>query len=467
MPLMAWIFLLIQLSAFVHGLAISTAADQRPKAAFVSLAHEQDLPAVLSSVSQLEETFNHRYHYHWVFFSTQPLSEEFRRQTSNATGAICIYEVISEHNLVSSKFRRPSSAYDVMPRDAADGGGDDASKVGQSTSFLGQTSRWNSGPFASEKRLRDYDWFWRIEPGAQFTHDITFDVFRFMRDHEIAYGFNEASLDKDELRTHSQSVRNFIDQHPDLLHADADVSWFLGGHGHDASIPPTNRNDGLDSPDDATISWIDLISSMIQGGLGRLGFVNADWRQGSSNHSDDGEDTASPSEAFASQLSNMYKTGLEGISPTFDIGSLSFFRSKSHQDLFNHLDAIGDFYSRPPRDMAVPTMSASMFLPQKSVWNYRRRDARHGHRPSLPEYTQRPEAKGYGFNLGFNLRGKNRMVGPQRRDSFREQERNPDESMAGRFALWDLMARDLSRQDAIPGLQSGHTVIDERNFSMS
>jgi mannosyltransferase len=101
---MAWIFLLIQLSSFVHGLAISSAADQRPRAAFVSLAHETDLPAVLSSISQLEETFNHRYHYHWVFFSTQPLSEEFRRQTSNATGAICIYEVISVSDLASPTY---------------------------------------------------------------------------------------------------------------------------------------------------------------------------------------------------------------------------------------------------------------------------------------------------------------------------------------------------------------------------
>lgn len=285
-----------------------------------------------------------------------------------------------------------------------------------------------------------------------------------MRDHEIVYGFNEALLDKDEMRTHSQPVRSFIDQHPDLLHADADVSWFLGGH--NAPIRPINCSGSLDIPGDAAILWIDLISSMIYGSLGRLGFFNADWRQGN-NHSDDSEDTASPSEAFASQLSNMYKTGLEGISPTFDIGSLSFFRSKSHQDLFNHLDAMGDFYSRPLRDMAVPTMSASMFLPQKSVWNYRKRDARHAHRPSLPEYTQKPRAKGYELNLGFNLRGKNRMVGPQRRDSIREQERNPDESMAERFALWDLMARDLNRQDAIPSLQSGHTVIDERNFSLS
>ncbi|KAL6853200.1 glycosyltransferase family 15 protein [Trichoderma novae-zelandiae] len=437
---LAWVFVLIQLSSFVHGLAISSATDQRPRAAFVSLAHEHDLPAVLSSISQLEETFNHRYRYHWVFFSTQPLSEEFRQQTSNATGAVCLYEVISEDNLASPK---QPFAFNALPLDRQIGG-EGVSEDGQSAPFLGQISRWNSGPFACERRLRDYDWVWRIEPGAQFTHDITFDVFRFMRDHEIAYGFNEALLDRDELRTHSQPVRSFIDKHPDLLHADADLSWLLGSN--DMPLGATSRGNWSRGPDSRDGGWSNLISFMIQDSLRRLGCCNTDRQQGMS-YGGYGDD--------------------EDMPPTFDIGALSFFRSQGHQDLVNHLDAAGDFYSQPLRDMAVPTISASMFLPQKSVWNYRKREVRHSHRPSPPAHTQKPKLKTFDINVGFNLKARNRVVGPQRRDSIREQERNPDESMAERFALWNLVAQDLSRQDAIPGLQSGHTVIDERNFSMS
>ncbi|EGR44673.1 glycosyltransferase family 15 [Trichoderma reesei QM6a] len=402
---MAWIFVLIQLSSFVHGLAISSATDQRPRAAFVSLAHEHDLPAILSSISQLEETYNHRYRYPWVFFSTQPLSEDFRQQTSNATGAVCLYEVITKENLISPK--QPSAFNALPPRHLP--GQEAVSEDGHSTPFLGQISHWNSGPFAREKRLRDYDWVWRIEPGAQFTHDIKFDVFRFMRDHEIAYGFNEALLDKDELRTHSQPVKSFIDKHPDLLHADADLSWLLGSN--EAPLGATSPGNWSRGPDsrDRDCGWSSLISSVI--------------------HEDD-------------------------TPPAFDIGALSFFRSQGHQDLVNHLDAAGDFYRQPLRDMAVPTISASMFLPQKSVWNYRKRDLRHPHRPSPPAYTQKPKLKTYEANAGFNLKGSNR------------QERNPSESMAERFALWNLMAQDLSRQDAIPSLRSGNTVIDERNFSI-
>lgn len=157
---LAWIFLLIQMSSFVHGLAISSATDQKPRAAFVSLAHENDLSALLSSISQLEETFNHRYQYHWIFFSTQPLSEEFRQQTSNATGAVCFYEVISGDKLASPK--QPAAFNTLSPAQT----GEYVSEIGRQVQSLDQISRWNSGPFASENRLRDYDWIWRIEPGV-------------------------------------------------------------------------------------------------------------------------------------------------------------------------------------------------------------------------------------------------------------------------------------------------------------
>lgn len=30
--------------------------------------------------------------------------------------------------------------------------------------------------------------------------------------------------------------------------------------------------------------------------------------------------------------------------------------------------------------------------------------------------------------------------------------------------LWEFLAREMNRQESIPGLRSGNTVIDERNF---
>jgi mannosyltransferase len=134
---------------------------------------------------------------------------------------------------------------------------------------------------------------------AQFTHDIKFDVFRFMRDHEIAYGFNEALLDKDELRTHSQPVKSFIDKHPDLLHADADLSWLLGSN--EAPLGATSPGNWSRGPDsrDRDCGWSSLISSVIHEVLCRLGYCNTDREQGK-GYGGYGDDVGSPAEAFAS-----------------------------------------------------------------------------------------------------------------------------------------------------------------------
>ena len=105
--LLAWLGIFLRLASLAQGFQISLSdADNSPRAALVSITHEDDLPAVLFTIHQLEETFNEQYQYHWVFFSKEPLSETFRRQTSNATKAICLYEVMSpEHWRIDPGFK--------------------------------------------------------------------------------------------------------------------------------------------------------------------------------------------------------------------------------------------------------------------------------------------------------------------------------------------------------------------------
>lgn len=35
------------------------------------------------------------------------------------------------------------------------------------------------------------------------------------------------------------------------------------------------------------------------------------------------------------------------------------------------------------------------------------------------------------------------------------------------LSFWEIVSVDFERQDAIPGLLSGNTVVDERNFAMT
>ena len=97
-----------------------------------------------------------------------------------------------------------------------------------------------------------------------------------------------------------------------------------------------------------------------------------------------------------------------------------------------------------------------MFLPQKSVWTFAKRDKRYV-QPSPAEYTTLPKM----------------LLDPTKLDDTRmesdaaEGEQVVMDEMARQFAYWAMVAKDFDRQSTIPGLRSGNTVIDERNFSMN
>lgn len=95
-------FLLFFILIFVNlPLVLSTSLmfwDSSPRAAFVAIAAEDQLIQMVSSVRQLEHRFNHKYHYDWVFFSHEELSEEFKEATSNATSSIATYNVIPKQH---------------------------------------------------------------------------------------------------------------------------------------------------------------------------------------------------------------------------------------------------------------------------------------------------------------------------------------------------------------------------------
>ncbi|KAK8147422.1 hypothetical protein G3M48_001624 [Beauveria asiatica] len=105
---------------------------------------------------------------------------------------------------------------------------------------------------------------------------------------------------------------------------------------------------------------------------------------------------------------------------TKGVDIITRLRLSYQQSFLNRLDSLGDLCHRTTRAISVPTISANRLLPQKSVW------------------------------------------------SFHASERLEDGSttMFWQLKLWDHLARDISKQSTRPGLRSGNTVIDERNFAL-
>lgn len=159
-----WLALLIFSSSHASSLSLPSLqpSDRPPRAALVTLANEDDLEPLLSSIYQLEDAFNRRFHYDWVFFSTEPLSDKFRQMTSNATSSTCVYELVKQGAVELKRLSNCCPEQDEATKTLRDA---QITVRGQLQSPR-QIRRWSNGPFAQESRLQTYDWFWRIEPGV-------------------------------------------------------------------------------------------------------------------------------------------------------------------------------------------------------------------------------------------------------------------------------------------------------------
>ncbi|KAK8908124.1 hypothetical protein QC760_003985 [Botrytis cinerea] len=169
---------------------ISEWKSSRPKAALISLVRNSELEGMLQSMRQLEARWNHKYMYPWIFFNDEPFSREFMEKTRNATAAECRYEVVP-------------AEYWTMPEWVDEG------RFMNSLDYLG-TIGVGKG--------------WMVH----FFCNINYDIFRFMRDNNLKYGFNMNILD--DARSFPSlwtKTRAFATANPHLLHPDADLDWLL------------------------------------------------------------------------------------------------------------------------------------------------------------------------------------------------------------------------------------------------
>lgn len=264
-----------------------------------------------------------------------------------------------------------------------------------------------------------------------------------MRDHDVVYGSGKAGLDKALMRSVSAHIQGFIDANPTLVHAEADTSWLLGTAGQG------------EAPDGAELGDVEEAEEHLLEPDGRAAAPD-----GAANHLQGGDMTeaSSPAEALARWLASPHKSS---VAPGFEIGSLAFLRSQGHQALLEHLDKAGNLDYGGAGEVSTPTISASIFLPQKSVIRFRKRERRS---PSPPDSTPEPTL----LSQAQAARGGSSSIVAVWPVEGTQQPGAGDigEAMAARFAFWELVVEDFGKQGGMPGLRSGNTVIDERNFAL-
>ncbi|KAI8880642.1 glycosyltransferase family 15 protein [Backusella circina FSU 941] len=155
----------------------------RVKAGFVVLVRNNELYQLRSSMRYLEDRFNKKYNYPWIFLNEEPFTEEFKNMTAMMTNAQVHYGLIPTEHWSYPDWIDQGYAAQTRKQMA-----EENIVYGGSESYR-HMCRYQSGFFMLHPLLDDLDYYWRVEPGVKFSCDIEYDPFRLMQDRDLKYGF--------------------------------------------------------------------------------------------------------------------------------------------------------------------------------------------------------------------------------------------------------------------------------------
>ena len=190
------------------------------KATFVSLARNRDLWSLMDSIRQVEDRFNRKFHYDWVFLNEVEFSEEFKTTVSQAVSGVAKFGLIPKEHwsyppwidqekaaLVREQMREKKIIY------------------GHSESYR-HMCRFESGFFWRQDILKDYEYYWRVEPDIKIFCDIDYDIFKWMKDNDKSYSFTVSLPEyKETIPTLWDTTKEFIEKHPQYLDPNNMMDW--------------------------------------------------------------------------------------------------------------------------------------------------------------------------------------------------------------------------------------------------
>ena len=157
-------------------------------ATFVTLARNSDLKEIVKSIRNVEDRFNRKYHYPWVFLNDKEFDDEFKRVTT----AMCSGKV--EYGLI------PDDHWGMPDHIDKDRAAKVRKEMGEKKIIYGDSEsyrymcRYESGFFYRHPLMMKYDYYWRVEPSIEMYCDVDYDPFAFMRDNNKVYGFTISTL---------------------------------------------------------------------------------------------------------------------------------------------------------------------------------------------------------------------------------------------------------------------------------
>ncbi|CAO3663439.1 hypothetical protein G6F70_008396 [Rhizopus microsporus] len=198
------------------------------RAAFVILARNSDLTGVRHSMRQIEDRFNRKFNYPYVFLNDDEFTDEFKQKTSYLTKAQVYYGKIEPEQWSYPDF--------INQTKAAEG----RKKLEEMEILYGGSEsyrhmcRYQSGFFFRHPLLDSFEYYWRVEPDVDFYCDIDYDVFQMMKDNKFKYGWVMSLSEYIEtVPTLWETTQQFMEKYPEYIERGNDslLPWVIGDDG--------------------------------------------------------------------------------------------------------------------------------------------------------------------------------------------------------------------------------------------
>ncbi|KAG0675599.1 hypothetical protein C6P42_001605 [Pichia californica] len=185
---------------------------QRANATIMTLCQENDLDGIVETIRKLEDRFNNKYHYDWVFLNNIEFSNEFKSKVSKFVSGNARFGIIPKEHWSYPSFIDLEKAKTERQRMEDDG------VIYAGSESYRHMCRFNSGFFYKHPIMEEYKYYWRVEPHVEFTCDINYDPFKYMVDNDKIYGFT-ITIHEFERTIESlwDTTKRFLSQHSDYL----------------------------------------------------------------------------------------------------------------------------------------------------------------------------------------------------------------------------------------------------------
>jgi alpha 1,2-mannosyltransferase len=203
-----------------NGLPPATASGERMNATFVTLARNADLWEIAKSIRHVEDRFNRKFNYDWVFLNDDDFNDEFKKVTTALVSGKTHYGKIPEEHW---------SFPDFIDQDRAAKVRDEMKEkkiiYGDSISYR-HMCRYESGFFFRHPLMLNYEWYWRVEPSIELYCDINYDTFKYMADNKKKYSFVLSLYEYVEtIPTLWDAVKNFTATYPQHIVKDNSMNF--------------------------------------------------------------------------------------------------------------------------------------------------------------------------------------------------------------------------------------------------